>query len=139
MRSWYSPSELNHERSAKGFSGSLSADLARSEARLDSHRDSDGSPLPSTVDDAESLTDDTIDQSQARTRLSDLDKWKSIMQRNFIAGRDKDFDYTLVDSNDLYDDSAEAEMDHQDCYFDQEEAEHIPAEQLHMETGKQDF
>lgn len=51
------------------------------------------------------------------------DEFTGIMYSNFLAGKDKDFDYSTVDENSRYDDEALRSRDLEDKYFDSEEPE----------------
>lgn len=72
--------------------------------------------------------------------------WRGEMERRFLRGEDRDFDYKSVDENDEYDDWSDV----QDRYFEDEEPEwavDVDAEtessdgksRLKGETGIQDF
>lgn len=70
-------------------------------------------------------------------------QWRWEMTMRFLKGEDGDFDYTLVDTNDEYDDWNEA----QEEYFEDEEPEWMVDNadgsdinlRLQGETGVQDF
>lgn len=68
--------------------------------------------------------------------------WRWEMTMRFLRGEDDDFDYTVVDENDEYDDWSDV----QDRYFDDEEPEWAVEggeadvrSRLQGETGIQDF
>lgn len=50
------------------------------------------------------------------------EEFKHLMQERFIEGEEKDyFDYSMVDTNEEYDDLQVRGQDEEDAYFDQEE------------------
>lgn len=53
------------------------------------------------------------------------DEFTGIMYSNFLAGKDKDFDYSTVDDNTRYDDETLRSRDLEDKYFDSEEPEEV--------------
>lgn len=53
------------------------------------------------------------------------DEFTGIMYANFLAGKDKDFDYSTVDDNARYDDETLRSRDLEDKYFDSEEPEEV--------------
>ena len=70
------------------------------------------------------------------------EQWRERMAQRFLAGRDEDFDYELVDGSDEYDDQAEEARQSLDEYVAGEAAEFVGlgAEGVPKgETGVQDF
>ena len=77
-----------------------------------------------------------------------LQRWRMEMELMFLRGDDPEFDYTAVDTNDVYDHLGVEEQEDEERYFDEEEPawietstrtddEHEPC--LNGQTGVQDF
>ncbi|KAJ1963106.1 hypothetical protein IWQ62_003320 [Dispira parvispora] len=66
---------------------------------------------------------DTVQHLDTRERQLLYQDLVSIFEQRFLAGEDRDFDYSLVDSNPSYDDVHQLEQDQQDAYFDAEDSE----------------
>ncbi len=64
----------------------------------------------------------------------------SAMQNSFLEGKDKDFDYSVVDQNEAYDSLDMKQKDAEDVYFDtEEEFWHGPSDKMDVDSGdKQD-
>ncbi|KAI9103226.1 coiled-coil domain-containing protein-domain-containing protein [Phlyctochytrium arcticum] len=76
------------------------------------------SPPSDDEDDAEREPASTMTDAK-REEL--FDDFRDIMRQRFQDGKEKDFDYSAVDRNSLYDLSDEALQDAADSYFDSEE------------------
>jgi hypothetical protein len=63
----------------------------------------------------------TRPETAAREKLMLRREFLSVMQTSFLEGRDKDFDYSVVDNNDQYDSLEMKGRDNEDSYFDAEE------------------
>ncbi|EAW12776.1 uncharacterized protein ACLA_012040 [Aspergillus clavatus NRRL 1] len=143
IRRFQSPAEREAEGKAKGFSGVLQADINRSEAKLDALNNPDPHAMFSYTrgPSGEILAEDRDEIPVSKEEGDKLWRWEMTMR--FLRGEDRDFDYTVVDENDEYDDLTEE----QDRYFDEEEPEWIVEgtdngdiqSRLHGETGVQDF
>lgn len=76
-----------------------------------------------------------------------LERWTYEMERRFLRGGDRDFDYTTIDDNPDYDDVKLEEREAEERYFDtetpkwvgEEEEHERPEHELKGETGIQDF
>jgi hypothetical protein len=77
-----------------------------------------------------------------------LRRWRWEMEMRFISGRDTDFDYSIVDGNDEYDDRTAEDLEAEERYFGAETPEFVVGEdavkrseskELEGETGIQDF
>lgn len=141
IRRFQTPAERESEGRAKGFSGILQADLARSEAKLDALANPDPNAMfsYSRGPNGEILAEDR-DEIPANKEEGEK-RWRWEMEMRFLHGFDTDFDYRAVDENDEYDDWNEE----QERYFEDEEPEWILEgegdiqSRLQGETGIQDF
>jgi hypothetical protein len=143
IRRFQTSAEREAEGRAKGFSGILQADLARSEAKFEalSHPDPNAMLSYSRGPNGEILAEDKDEIPPSKEEGEKLWRWE--MTLRFLRGEDSDFDYAAVDENDDYDDWNEE----QERYFDDEEPEWtVEGEnggdiksQLQGETGIQDF
>ena len=78
-----------------------------------------------------------------------MERWRKEMELRFLHGDDVDFDYTVVDESEMYDDRGLEEQEEEERYFDGEEPAWIPLNQDGSsidvpktpsgETGIQDF
>lgn len=143
IRRFQTTAEREAEGRAKGFSGILQADLLRSEAKMDAlaHPDPHAMFSYSRGPSGEILAEDRDEIPPSKEEGEKQWRWEMTMR--FLKGEDHDFDYTLVDANDDYDDWNEA----QEEYFEDEEPEWMVDDaggndvnlQLQGETGVQDF
>lgn len=145
VRRWQSGAERASQRQDQGFVRAWVADMNRGDARLEALEKRDGSVVVREDDDGavntELVTDDTSRTPDApRTRTGDYEQWTSQMAIRFVAGRDKDFDYAAVDTDDALDDSPESLMDKDMAHLDAQEPEFlVPQDELKGETGVQDY
>lgn len=86
------------------------------------------SPRPSTSKNSKkSPRRPTVNDDQPREEIDDEEKellkeeFFTTMYRNFLNGKDEDFDYSTVDDNPDYDCGENLENDAEDKYFDDEE------------------
>ncbi|KAL3477716.1 coiled-coil domain-containing protein-domain-containing protein [Aspergillus californicus] len=149
IRRFQTPAEREAEGRAKGFSGVLQADLIRSEAKFDALNQPDPHSMfsYSRGPNGEILAEDRDEIPLSKEEGEKTWRWE--MTIRFLNGEDGDFDYTVVDGNEEYDDLNEE----QERYFDDEEPEWMvenedPAAngereeiraRLQGETGVQDF
>ncbi|KAL2822184.1 coiled-coil domain-containing protein-domain-containing protein [Aspergillus cavernicola] len=143
IRRFQTPAEREAEGRAKGFSGVLQADLIRSEAKFDALNHPDPHAIFSYArgPNGEILAEDRDEIPGSKEEGEKAWRWE--MTVRFLSGEDQDFDYTVVDGNDEYDDLSEE----QERYFEDEEPEWVveAAEggdvtaRLQGETGIQDF
>lgn len=133
---------------AKGFSGSLEADLYRSEAKLaalagQTSSDKIGKSNVSSQHvsyvrgkDGEIVPEDPDEVPQDREE--GLERWRHEMALRFVKGDDPDFHYEDVDNDDALD-SIE-NMEAQDRWIDAESPQWIDdGDHSRGETGIQDF
>ena len=149
MRRFQTPAEREAEGRAKGYSGSLEADLLRSEAKIEALASPDPA-MPLTYRrgvSGEILAEDKDDAPTSKEE--GLTRWRRQMKLRFLRGNDEDFDYGPIDNSEDYDDIQQIRRDAEDEYFDGEEpsfvshmgqdpSENIP-DSLRGETGVQDF
>jgi hypothetical protein len=141
VRRFQSATEREAEGRAKGYSGVLEADLARSEAKLEAlaHPDPNSTFHYRRGPGGEIMAED--DDEIPASKEEGFARWRWEMEMRFLRGDDNDFDYSTVDDNEDYDDKAQEERDHQDDYFAQEEPSWNieQGRQITGETGVQDF
>lgn len=151
IRTHQTEAERVRERSAKGFAGTLEADLLRSEAKLDEVRgrqqsSSDftatlTSPVASrkhhvstngTNGNLSAASTSTLtplpsihNEYTTLTRDEAYQYWVERMTRRFLDGEDEDFEYSGVDGDDRWDDVRGEERDREESWFDREEEEFV--------------
>ncbi|KAL4920890.1 coiled-coil domain-containing protein-domain-containing protein [Aspergillus aurantiobrunneus] len=144
IRRFQSPAEREAEGRAKGFSGVLHTDLLRSEAKMDALSQPDPHAMFTYArgPNGEILAEDRDEIPGSKEEGEEAWRWE--MTLRFLRGEDVDFDYTVVDGNEEYDDLEEE----QQRYFDDEEPEWLVEGEgeggdvrarLQGETGIQDF
>lgn len=125
-----------------GWSGVMEADLMRSEAKMAALEHPDpNSPLVYRRDASGAITAvEQDEEDRPKNKQEGIDKWKYVMEQRFLRGEVGDFEYELVDGNDMYDDWDEETRRVQDEYFDKE-AEQFVGDSEHRvgETGVQDY
>lgn len=150
IRRFQTPTEREAEGREKGYSGTLEADLWRSEAKMEALRHPDPNSVFSYKrgPNGEILAEER-DEVPA-SKEEGYARWKWEMETRFVRGADEDFDYNVVDDNEQYDDHALESLEAQDRYFDNEEPEFVVGDdaarrtksqeqKLRGETGVQDF
>lgn len=147
VRRHFSAVERRNERREKGFSGSLEADMLRSEARLEELAKQPTAPTNNRI----GMTSQTLQaESNVKTaetrgdREEDLAEWHDVMTRRFLRGEDRDFDYSQTDKNEDLDDLQTEQREAQDQWFDDEEPECAIPDKADRtvaggDTGLQDF
>ncbi|EEH32982.1 hypothetical protein PAAG_04035 [Paracoccidioides lutzii Pb01] len=143
IRRFQTATEREEEGRAKGYSGVLEADLMRSEAKMEAlaHPDPNATITYVRGPNGEILAEDQDEIPE--NKEEGAERWRWEMELRFLRGADHEFDYSVVDQNEEYDDWNEA----QERYFDEEEPEFIlekdeegdRKEELKGETGIQDF
>ncbi|KAJ3044256.1 hypothetical protein HK097_001544 [Rhizophlyctis rosea] len=78
-----------------------------------------GGPTASGTDGGNN--EDTPDALSVEERDELKAEFRSLMENRFVEGKEKDFDYTTVDNNPVYDASDQANSDIADAYFDSED------------------
>ncbi|CAO3676336.1 unnamed protein product [Rhizopus stolonifer] len=107
------------------------------EEQFEEEESDDDEPLPMDKDvemkdsnqekfEAKNETDESDTEKED---IEDMDKYKEekrdelirLLEENFLAGKDNDFDYDQIDYNEVYDDIEQQERDFQDHYFDEDD------------------
>ena len=147
MRRFQTTAEREAEGRRKGYSGILEADLWRSEAKLEAlaHPENTVTMTYNRGTDGEILAEEK-DEVPA-SKEDGMQRWRKEMELRFLRGQDGDFDYTLVDEAEEYDDRGVEEREEEEKWFAEEEPEWMVGEQsdspvdTHVkgETGVQDY
>ncbi|KAK5999062.1 hypothetical protein PT974_01450 [Cladobotryum mycophilum] len=137
VKRYQTPAEREAEGKVKGYGRTLEADLVRGETRL------------ANLDPSEPSTETGLDataweEASAESKEHGLELWSTFLQERFVQGRDDEFDYSVVDTNDDLD--VEARNEAEDAWFDQEDpgwaSDESPSDYTYKkegETGIQDF
>ncbi len=149
VRRFQSSTERKDESREKGYSGTLEADIMRSEAKVAAlaHPDLNIPLSYKSGPNGEILAEEqdeipiTKEEGQAR--------WRKQMELRFLKGEDDDFDYSRVDQSEEWDDMVEERRVIEDRYFGQEKPNWISdsgestdeacKRLVKGETGIQDF
>jgi len=142
VRRFQTTAEREAEGRRKGFSGTLEADLRRSEAKMEALA---ANPNPNALftyargKDGEIVAEET-DEVPGSKEEGWL-RWKFEMEMRFVRGEDADFDYKVVDEDERWDDWEEERRRDLEGYLDGEEPSWVvcEGEPLKGETGVQDF
>nr|OQO29827.1 hypothetical protein B0A51_01984 [Rachicladosporium sp. CCFEE 5018] len=116
------------------------ADGGGGTGKLNRHQtdESDDTDLEVLSDEFE---DDEENGREVTTKAGGLRRWHAFIRHRFLTGKDEDFDYTLVDTNDAYDDIDDQRQQAEDVWFGDESAEFVldGKGRVEGETGVQDF
>lgn len=147
IRRFQTTAEREAEGRRKGYSGTLEADLLRSEAKLDAlaHPDPKQSFSYRRGPNGEILAEERDEVPS--NKEEGYTRWKWEMEMRFVRGGDMDFEYEKVDESEEYDDLGVEEQEAEERWFDEEEARFVTEEgltnsksrELRGETGVQDF
>ncbi|KAJ8117894.1 hypothetical protein OPT61_g1011 [Boeremia exigua] len=142
IRRFQTTREREAEGQRKGFSGQMSTDLWRAEAKKDALRHTDPKSLFIYTRGPQGQIVEEDKDEVPMTKEEGKAWWMDEMTQRFLSGADDDFDYKTVDENDMYDD--EKERDIQDAYFDSMESDFDSDGEgkekvLTGETGIQDY
>lgn len=142
IRRFQTARERETEGQRKGFSGQMSTDLWRAEAKKDALQHTDPKSLFIYTRGPEGQIIEEDKDEVPMTKEEGKAWWMDEMTQRFLSGADNDFDYKTVDENDKYDD--EKERDIQDAYFDSMESDFDSDGEgkekvLTGETGIQDY
>jgi hypothetical protein len=141
VRRFQSASEREAEGKRKGYAGVLEADMFRAEARK-------AEVLSPTARDKIHYArqpDGTIVGEEIRepvqSREEGEERWRAVIEEQFVAGKDEDFEYGEVDSNEEYDDWVVREREAEEGWFAEESPKWEVGEEgvVEGETGVQDF
>jgi hypothetical protein len=142
IRRFQTPQEREKEGRERGYTGSLEADLVRSEAKLEALRNPDpNSPVVyQRAADGSIVGVETDEEEKHMRKEEGEERWKDIMGQRFLRGGDVEFDYRLVDEDEGMDDRAEQEREKLEEYLEGQEEEFVgDGEGPRGETGVQDF
>ena len=142
IRRFQTAREREAEDQRKGFSGQMSTDLWRAEAKKDALKHTDPNSLFTYTRGPQGQIVEEDKDEVPMTKEEGKAWWVDEMTQRFLSGADYDFDYKSVDENDKYDD--EKERDIQDAYFDSMESDFDSDGEgkekvLTGETGIQDY
>ncbi|KAF7503491.1 hypothetical protein GJ744_003682 [Endocarpon pusillum] len=147
IRRFQTPAEREAEGRQKGYSGTLEADLLRSEAKLNAlaHPDPNQTFSYRRGPDGEILAEEK--DEVPKDKEEGYVRWKWEMEMRFVRGGDTDFEYEKVDASEEYDDRGVEEQEAEEKWFDEEESHFVNEEglrrsksrELQGETGVQDF
>lgn len=150
IRRFQSASEREADGRSKGYSGSLEADLYRSEAKLAALAGrtlgADAAPGGASAGiiyvpgpDGQVLPED--EDEIPNTKEDGMERWQEAMTMRFVQGRDPDFSYKEVDDSDEWDIIERKDAEEQ--WFEDEEPEWTGDDRKDNEklgeTGIQDF
>lgn len=129
VKRFQSAEERSNDVKAKGYGRTLEASLVRGETTLANLRAEEQGNSASASDSAQGCTVNNGPASMpsgldawdddARDKQEGLELWRAFLEDRFVHGRDDEFDYTLVDSDEGYD--AMEIRDAEDRWFDKEE------------------
>ncbi|KPI42210.1 uncharacterized protein AB675_9701 [Cyphellophora attinorum] len=150
VRRFQTPAQREQEGREKGYSGTLEADLWRSEAKMDALRNPDKNAIFSYNRGPQGEILQEEKDEVPSNKEEGYARWKWEMEARFLRGGDDDFDYGTVDNNEAYDDKALEEQELQQSYFDDEDPEFVVGAdgakrtksqeaKLEGETGIQDY
>ncbi len=147
MRRFQSPTEREAEGRKKGYSGTLEADLWRSEAKVEALAHStDTSSMTYLRGKNGEIIEEEKDEIP-KDKEEGLNRWRKQIELIFLRGDDTDFDYSKVDGSEEYDDRAVEEREAEESWFEEQEPEWAIDEDTPSaferkpdgQTGVQDF
>jgi len=147
VRRFQSPTEREAEGRKKGYSGTLEADLWRSEAKVEALAHStDTSSMTYLRGKNGEIIEEEKDEIP-KDKEEGLNRWRKQIELIFLRGDDTDFDYSKVDGSEEYDDRAVEEREAEESWFEEQEPEWAIDEDTPSaferkpdgQTGVQDF
>lgn len=153
VRRHQSAAEREAQGRSRGYADILEADLIRSEAKLEAARHPDpNSPVVYTRQANGEIVGMEQDQLPTARRVghagdgedesekqADWDRWVDVISQRFLRGEDANFDYSIVDENEDFDDRDEEARAGLERYLEDEEASLVGEGSPEGETGVQDF
>ena len=121
IRRFQTAREREAEGQRKGFSGQMSTDLWRAEAKKEALKHTDPKSL---FIYSRGPQGDIVEEDKDEVPMTKEEGkawWMDEMTQRFLSGEDQDFEYKTVDQNEKYDD--EKERDIQDAYFESMESD----------------
>lgn len=142
VRRFQTHSEREAEGKKKGYSGTLEADLWRSEARIEALKNPNAALLMTYKrgKDGEILAEEKDEVPM--TKEEGMQRWRKEMELRFLRGHDDDFEYSMVDRSEEYDDRGVEEREEEEKWFDEEDSQWVTdtaEKHVEGETGVQDF
>lgn len=142
MRRFQTPAEREEEGKRKGYSGILEADLWRSEAKIEALKNPNTALLMTYKrgKDGEILAEEKDEVPM--TKEEGMQRWRKEMELRFLEGHDEDFEYSMVDRSESYDDRRVEEREGEEKWFDEEDPQWVIdliEKHVEGETGVQDF
>ncbi|MCJ1418122.1 hypothetical protein MMC32_004467 [Xylographa parallela] len=147
VRRFQTPAEREEEGRKKGYSGVLEADLWRSEAKIEALTNTQdaGAMTYKRGPDGEILAEEG--DEVPKTKEEGMQRWRKAMELRFLGGRDEDFEYSMIDEGEEFDDRGVEEREEEEKWFEEEEPQWVGdaqddrTQELHVEgeTGVQDF
>jgi hypothetical protein len=143
IRRFQTAAEREAEGQRKGFSGQMSTDLWRAEAKKDALKHPNPNSLFTYSRGPQGQITEEDKDEVPMSKEEGKAWWVDEMTQRFLRGDDNDFDYKIVDGNTTYDDPEE-ERDIQDAYFESMESDFDSDGEgkekvLTGETGIQDY
>ncbi|CAF9925132.1 hypothetical protein IMSHALPRED_006386 [Imshaugia aleurites] len=144
VRRFQTPNEREAEGRKKGYSGTLEADLWRSEAKISALANLDRSALLGHRRDASGGIVAEEKDEVPKTKAEGIQRWRKEMELMFLMGDDPNFDYKGVDESEEYDDREVQEREEEERWFEKEEPSWVEdsdrrGEDLIGQTGVQDY
>ena len=114
----------------------------RSEAKLEALKNPDTALLTTYKrgKDGEILAEEKDEVPM--TKEEGMQRWRKDMELRFLEGRDEDFEYSVVDRSEEYDDRRAEEREDEEKWFDEEDPQWVTdltEKHIEGETGVQDF
>ena len=138
IRRFQTPTEREAEGRKKGYSGTLEADLWRSEAKTQALANN-------KRDEAGQIVAETEDEVPV-SKEEGMERWRREVEMRFLKGEDGEFEYGAVDQSEEFDDRGIEEREEEEKWFEEEEPKWVggPEEEstvksLQGQTGVQDF
>ena len=147
VRRFQSPTEREAEGRKKGYSGTLEADLWRSEAKIGALANPNHAALMRYRRDASGSIMAEEKDEVPKNKEEGIQRWRKEMELMFLRGDDPDFDYRGVDQSEEYDDRGIQEREAEEKWFEKEEPRWVgesdqdagTIEGLKGQTGIQDY
>ncbi|EMC93819.1 hypothetical protein BAUCODRAFT_36280 [Baudoinia panamericana UAMH 10762] len=125
IRRFQTADEREKEGRERGYTGSLEADLVRSEAKLEAlrHPDPNSPVVYKRAGDGSIVGVEADEDERAHGREEGRERWVDVMSQRFLRGDDTEFDYSTVDDNEEYDDRGEEDRNQLEQYLGKEDEE----------------
>ncbi|CAD6570173.1 MAG: hypothetical protein ASARMPRED_003529 [Alectoria sarmentosa] len=145
VRRFQTPIEREAEGRKKGYSGTLEADLWRSEAKIGALAKPNHAALIRYGRDTSGVI--VAEDEDPKNKEEGIQRWRKEMELMFLRGDDADFEYKGVDESEQYDDRGVQEREEEERWFEKENPSWVEerdqdagrAEGLKGQTGVQDY